>query len=65
VKLTSILNWIKSSIYSLPFMSGGGLACADEHLNKYEESIIRRVTDLPHIRHAEYIRYKLAARDQR
>ena len=52
-------------MYSLPFVIGGGLAYADEHLNKYEESIIRRVTDLPHIRHAEYIRYKLAARDQR
>lgn len=51
-------------MYSLPFVSGG-LAYADEHLNKYEESIIRRVTDLPYIRHAEYIRYKLAARDQR
>jgi hypothetical protein len=64
VKLTGILNWIKSSMYSLPFVSGG-LAYADEHLNKYEKSIIRRVTDLPYIRHAEYIRYKLAARDQR
>lgn len=39
------------------------VAYADEHLDKYEEGIIRRVADLLHIRHNEYIRCKLEARD--
>lgn len=39
------------------------VAFADGYLDKHEESIIRRVADLLHIRHNEYIRCKLAARD--
>mgnify|MGYP001605466759 FL=1 len=39
------------------------VAYADGHLDKHEESIIRRIADLLHIRHNEYIRCKLAARD--
>lgn len=39
------------------------VAYADGHLDKHEESIIRRIADLMHIRHNEYIRCKLAARD--
>ena len=38
------------------------VAYADEHLDKYEEGIIRRVADLLHIRHNEYIRCKLEAK---
>lgn len=38
------------------------VAYADGHLDKHEEGIIRRVADLLHIRHNEYIRCKLEAR---
>ena len=40
------------------------VAFADGHLDKHEEGIIRRVADLLHIRHSEYIKCKLIARDQ-
>ena len=40
------------------------VAFADGYLDKHEESIIRRVADLLHILHSDYIRCKLAARDQ-
>ena len=39
------------------------VAYADGHLDKHEEGIIRRVADLLHIRHNEYIRCKIEARD--
>jgi len=39
------------------------VAYADGHLDKHEEGIIRRVADLLHIRHSEYIRCKLDAKD--
>ena len=39
------------------------VAFADGHLDKYEENIIRRVADLLHIRHSEYIRCKANARE--
>jgi len=38
------------------------VAYADGQLDKHEEGIIRRVADLLHIRHNEYIRCKLDAR---
>ena len=38
------------------------VAYADGYLDKHEEGIVRRVADLLHIRHNEYIRCKLAAR---
>ena len=40
------------------------VAFADGYLDKYEENIIRRIADLLHIRHSEYIQCKVAARDQ-
>ena len=40
------------------------VAFADGHLDKYEEGIIRRVADLLHIRHSEYIQCKLTARNK-
>ncbi|MDA8681244.1 TerB family tellurite resistance protein [Porticoccaceae bacterium] len=40
------------------------VAFADGHLDKHEESIIRRVADLLHIRHSEYIRCKQLAREK-
>ncbi len=40
------------------------VAFADGHLDKHEEGIIRRVADLLHIRHSEYIKCKLTARDK-
>ncbi|MDG2502717.1 MAG: TerB family tellurite resistance protein [Porticoccaceae bacterium] len=40
------------------------VAFADGHLDKHEEGIIRRVADLLYIRHNEYIRCKLAAKNQ-
>jgi uncharacterized tellurite resistance protein B-like protein len=39
------------------------VAFADGHLDKHEEGIIRRVADLLHLRHSEYIQCKLNARD--
>ena len=39
------------------------VAFADGYLDKHEESIIRRIADLLHILHSDYIRCKLAARD--
>ena len=39
-------------------------AFADGHLDKHEENIIRRVADLLHIRHSEYIRCKQLAREK-
>jgi uncharacterized tellurite resistance protein B-like protein len=38
------------------------VAYADGELDKHEENIIRRVADLLHIRHSEYIRCKLDAK---
>ncbi len=39
------------------------VAYADGTLDKHEENIIRRIADLIHLRHNEYIRCKLNARD--
>ena len=39
------------------------VAYADGVLDKYEESIIRKIADLIHLRHAEYIQCKIAARE--
>jgi uncharacterized tellurite resistance protein B-like protein len=39
------------------------IAYADEDLDKYEERLIRQVSDLIHVPHREYIRLKLAVRD--
>lgn len=38
------------------------VAYADENLDKYEEHIIRRITDLIHLRHSDFIRAKKLAR---
>ena len=40
------------------------VAFADGYLDKHEESIIRRVADLLHILHSDYIRCKLIAKGQ-
>ena len=40
------------------------VAFADGHLDKHEESIMRRVADLLHILHSDYIRCKINARDE-
>ena len=39
------------------------VAFADGHLDKHEEGIIRRVADLLHLRHSEFIQCKISARD--
>jgi uncharacterized tellurite resistance protein B-like protein len=39
------------------------VAYADGELDKYEENIIRRVADLLHIRHSEFIHCKLDAKE--
>ena len=39
------------------------VAFADGHLDKHEEGIIRRVADLLHLRHSEFMQCKLLARD--
>tara|TARA_A100001015_G_scaffold293472_1_gene370102 strand:- start:813 stop:1259 length:447 start_codon:yes stop_codon:yes gene_type:complete len=38
------------------------VAYADGRLDKYEENIIRRIADLIHIRHSEYIKCKMIAK---
>ena len=38
------------------------VAYADGKLDKYEENIIRRIADLIHIRHSEYIKCKMIAK---
>jgi|SRR5690554_4097326 len=40
------------------------LALADDHLDKYEEQMIRRTADLLYVSHSDFIRTKLRARDQ-
>ena len=39
------------------------VAFSDGHLDKHEEGIIRRVADLLHLRHSEFIQCKISARD--
>lgn len=39
------------------------VAHADERLHKYEEHLIRRIADLLHVRHSEFIATKLRSRD--
>ncbi len=39
------------------------VALADGYLDKYEDHLIRRVADLIHVSHSEFIRTKLAAID--
>ena len=39
------------------------VAFADENLDKYEEHLIRRVADLIHLDHSEFIQAKIEARD--
>ncbi len=38
------------------------VALADDYLDKYEESILRKIADLIHLRHSEYIECKTRAR---
>ena len=38
------------------------VALADDYLAKYEESILRKIADLIHLRHSEYIECKTKAR---
>jgi len=40
------------------------VAFADHHLDKYEEQLIRKIADLIHVPHSEFIRCKLRVRDQ-
>jgi uncharacterized tellurite resistance protein B-like protein len=40
------------------------VAYADGDLNKYEEALIRQVADLTYVPHHDYIRCKLAAKEQ-
>lgn len=39
------------------------MAYADGQIDQYEEHIIRRIADLLHLRHSEYIQCKLSAKD--
>lgn len=38
------------------------IAFADQHVDRYEDHIIRRVADLIHVRHSDFIRTKLAVK---
>jgi uncharacterized tellurite resistance protein B-like protein len=39
------------------------IAFADEHIDRYEDHIIRRIADLVHVRHSDFIRTKLTVKD--
>lgn len=39
------------------------IAYADGHLDRYEEHIIRKIADLLHLRHSEFMQAKLKAKD--
>jgi len=39
------------------------IAYADGNLDKYEEHLIRKTSDLIHISHSDYIKIKLEVRD--
>lgn len=41
------------------------LAFADQHLDKYEESLIRKTADLIYVRHSDFIRTKLAQKSSK
>jgi uncharacterized tellurite resistance protein B-like protein len=38
------------------------VAFADQHLDRYEDHLIRKVADLLHVRHSDFIRTKLAVK---
>jgi len=40
------------------------LALADDHLDKYEEQMIRKTADLIYVSHSDFIRTKLKVRDE-
>lgn len=40
------------------------VALADEHIDKYEEHLIRRIADLLHLNHREYIQCRLQAENR-
>lgn len=40
------------------------VAYSDNGLDKYEEHMIRRIADLLHLRHSEFIKAKISARDE-
>jgi uncharacterized tellurite resistance protein B-like protein len=39
------------------------VALADHHLDKYEEHLVRKVSDLLHVSHADFVRTKLRVQD--
>jgi len=39
------------------------VALADRHLDKYEEHLVRKVADLLHVAHADFVRTKLRVQD--
>ena len=41
------------------------VAHADRHLDKYEEHLVRKVADLLHVAHADFVRTKLRVQDGR
>ncbi|MDT8428555.1 MAG: TerB family tellurite resistance protein, partial [Pseudomonadales bacterium] len=41
------------------------VAFADQHLDKYEESLIRKIADLIYVSHSDFIRTKLAQKSSK
>ena len=41
------------------------VAFADQHLDRYEDHLIRKIADLLHVRHSDFIRTKLAVKARR
>jgi hypothetical protein len=40
------------------------VAYADQHLDRYEDHLVRKVADLIHVRHSDFIRTKLEVRSR-
>ncbi len=62
---TSLINkyfspWQKAQVIELLWQ----VAYADGHLEKYEEHLVRRIADLLHVPHREFIGAKLRARGE-
>jgi len=40
------------------------VAYADQHLDRYEDHLVRKVADLIHVRHSDFIRTKLEVKSR-
>lgn len=61
-QFTSHLNSVLSLEAKLELLTRlWGISLADNHIDKYEEHIIRKIADLLHLRHSEFMQCKQTA----